>query len=271
MGFIRGVLTVAVCAVLFLSLFLTASFLNLSKSLEYETIKGPASNFAKDVLNETGLWDEVRNNFLAIEFYCSTHYNYVIDEEGFYADISCEKADEGPDAFLNDAVESLIYNIYYDSYSCEFWKCITKSKYPLVLISEKAQNYWHFKFKQLLVFSLILFALLFLFIKKKSWAFILTGIMTIVSAFLFQKVDWIFSFFLPDFSFFNVLDLFFLKANFVFVIFMIVGIFILVLGILFRIFGVGLKISKLFGKKSYFNKCDFKKLIRKEIKAERRK
>ncbi len=270
MGFIRGVLSVAVCAVLFLSLFLTASFLNLSMSLKYETLKEPAADFAEDVLNETGIWKEVRENFLAVEFYCSTHYNYILEEDGFYADIPCEKVNEGSTAFLNSAIESLIFNVYYDSYDCEFWNCVTESKYPLVLLSEKAQNYWQVKFKQFLILSAILFGLLFLFIKKKSWTFILTGILTIVSAVLFRKVDWIFSFLLPDFSFFNVIDLFFLKANFVFAIFMIIGIFILIIGILFRIFGIGLKFSKVFKKKSSdFNKEDFKKIVKEEIKAEK--
>ena len=271
MSYMKGAGVILVSSFLFVSLFLMASFLNLSWSMEYDAFQPGAVNYATKLVNETGIKDEIQNVFVSVEFHCQTHQNYLYSDKGINLDIPCSAIDSGFDEFIQVGVENLIYEIYYDEYDCELWDCVKKSEYPFVLISEKAKDYWHSKFKLTLWVSLILFALLFLFVKKKYNAFIIAGVLTIVSSFLFRKIDLFFSL-IPDLTLIDVLDLFFTRAYGVFLILLIIGIVLLVVCLLFKFFNVGFNLFKWFKKKKEpVSKDDVRKIIQEEMNGSKDK
>ncbi|MCA9488104.1 MAG: hypothetical protein KC516_04040 [Nanoarchaeota archaeon] len=271
MGVIRGAGVVIASALLFLSLFLAASFLNLSWSLEYDTFEPAAVNYSFNLINKTGVYQELLKLEPQIEFACQTEYNYLfVGEDGLNLDFVCSTLDSGFDAFITKGLEDFVYKVYYDDYDCEFLTCLKESKYPLVLISEKAKDYWYSKYKNMLLASIVLFALLFLFVKKKYDALIIAGILMIVSSFLFRKLDLLFSF-IPELTVVDAVNLFFARSYLVYTLFLIIGILLLVVGLIFRFFHTGLKIFNWFKKKEKpLNKEDVKAAVKEEIEFEKK-
>lgn len=269
MGIIRGGLIFLLAIVLFISLFLANGFLNLSWSLEYETLQPNLLEHAGGIINDTGIRETIQSTLPAMEFYCMAHNNYIFVEENFNFEIPCGVVESGVDNLITFGVETLIFQIYYEEYDCEFWSCVKNSDLPFVLISEKAKDYWHSKFGLTCWISLLAFAALFLFSKDKGWILILTSIFIMLSAFLFRKFDWFLSL-LPDLSFFDVLNVFFAKSQTVFVIMMIIGVFLLMIGVAFKFFKISFNVLKLFRKKDKssgksLTKDDIRSAVREEL------
>ena len=249
MGVLRGGFVVILSVVFFLAIFLSNAFLNLTWALEFQTLQPNLENYANGMVNETGIRDQLVDNIQGIEYYCMTHTNYVFVQNQFSLEIPCTVVDGGVDKIISYGIDQLIENIYYEEYDCEFWNCIKESDQPLVLISEKAKNYWFDKFKLALWISIIAFALLFIFSRDKGWAVMWSGIMVMLSAFIFKKFGWVFSKLLPNISILDILKVFLSKSQNVFIIMMVVGGFLFVMGVILKFFKVGFSFSKIFKKK----------------------
>ena len=248
MGVLRGGLVFLLAIVLFLTLFLTNAFLNLTWALEYKTLEPNLKSYASTMIEDMGVKNQLAEGLMGIEYYCMAHNNFVFSEQGFDFEIPCTVVDSGVDSIISYGVDLLITQIYYGEYNCEIWECVKESEIPFVLISEKAKNYWFDKFKLVCLIALGAFVLMFFFSRDKGWAVMLTGIMAMLSAFLFRKLDWFLSL-LPNLSAFDIISMFLSRSQSVFVIMMIVGGFLFLIGIVLKFFKVGFSFSKLFKKK----------------------
>ncbi len=248
MGFLRGGAIFLVSIILFFSLFFAIAFLNLSWSLEYNTLEPNLIDVANKFVNKTGISDQINAALDEMDFYCMLHSNYVFMQDDIGVEIPCSIVDSGADNSIDYVVEYIIHKVYYDEYDCEFWSCVKESKMPFVLISEKAKDYWHDKYKFALYVALIAFAVSFLLVRKKSNAFINAGVLTIVAAVLFKQFDWVLNIF-PDSSILEFLDIFFAKSLNIMIFMCIIGGLLLIVGLLFRFFKLSTRISNLFKKK----------------------
>ena len=267
MGFLRGAAIFIVSLILFFSLFFANVFLNLSWSLEYDTLEPNLIKVTNKFVNKTGIGEEINTALGAMELYCMIHSNYVFMQEDIGIEIPCSVVDSGADNSIDYVIEYLIYKVYYDDYNCEFWTCVKESKIPFVLISEKAKDYWHDTYKLMIYIALVALALSLILVRKKSNAFINAGILIIVASVLFKQFDWVLNLF-PDNSLFELLDIFFVKSLNIMVFMCVIGALFLVVGILFRFFRLSRKISNLFKKKGEKEKIPDDDKMRETVRQE---
>jgi uncharacterized membrane protein len=268
MGFLRGALVTVIGVALLISLFILNATLTLTWSLEYETLKPTIKDVAGGVaLEQFGLEEYVNDATLLMQEYCRNETEFVFNQEGMTFVIPCETINQGSEAIISYTTEKLVEEVYYTEYDCEFWDCVKKTDNFLVLISEKAYNYWRGKFLIFFLISIALFLLMFVVANRKSNAFILAGLVTMVSSLPFIKLTWI-ARFLPE-SLREIFLSFFTRSHNVFIIMMIVGLFLLGLGVVFHFLKWGLKISELFRKHAEeqddLDKEDVKKIVKKEM------
>ena len=275
MGAIRGVLLVLVGVLFFILLLVGNVLLILSLSLQYDNIQTELASSIKDVvMDEVNLEEIIEENYPMVELYCQNNSEFVFreDSSGYTFTISCDIIAQGPEAIVDYGINSLVEQVYYEDYDCEFWDCIGKTASPLFLVSEKARNYWNSKFYLALMVSVALIVLIFFLVEKKSNLFVIVGSLLIISALPFMKLDWVLSF-IPNESFLELLAVFFTKAYTEFLITLISGIVILGVGILLKLFRVGFKISNLFSRfqkkgakkdKNFFRGGD-KQIVKKEV------
>jgi len=246
MGVIRGALLVLVAVLLFLSFFSLNLLWTVSSSLGYENVQKQSAVLADDLLSEVNLTQIIVQNYPIIQLYCTNHSNYVFSYGGFTFDIQCSVALQGTDALIKEMVRSAVHSIYYKEYNCNFIDCLG-SYFPTFLISEKFSNFVSNKVYFSLLVCLVLFALVFLLVEKKTNAFILSGILLIISSLPFIKLDYIFSL-LSDKTITQLLWIFFSQSFYVSIKLLLIGVALLVLGILLDIFKVGFFILNLISK-----------------------
>ncbi len=267
MGLIRGALVTILGIVLLVSLFALNATLTLTWSLEYETLKPVLRETIGDLAEEEfGLDEYLDEATTLMQEYCEEEEEFVFSEGGMTFVIPCETVNQGSDAILDQGIDSLMEGIYYAEYDCEFWECVKTTDNFMVLISDKAHDYWQSKFFIFLLASLGLFILMFLVSNKKSNVFVLTGILAVLSSLPFMKLTWV-ARFVPE-GLKPIFLSFFARSYNVFLIMFIVGLVLVGLGITFHFLKWGLKISKLFkkdGEGEDVSKDDVKKIVKKEI------
>lgn len=266
MGFLRGALVTVIGVALLVSLFVMNATLTLTWSLEYETLKPTIKDVVDDVaMEEFGLEEYVDEATLFMQEYCKNETEFVFSQEGMTFVIPCDEINQGSEAIISYGVDELVDEIYYQEYDCEFWECVKTTDDFLVLVSKKAHDYWRSKFLVFFFTSIGLFLLMFIVANRKSNAFILAGLLTIISSLPFMKLTWI-ARFVPE-AFRDIVLSFFARSHNVFIIMLIVGLFLVGLGIVFHFLKWGLKISKLFKKHADEQEAkeDVKEIVKKEI------
>jgi hypothetical protein len=237
MGFLRGVIITFFSIVLFVFLFFMSLTSILSSSLNYNTLQPALKIYAGDMLQ--GITDSENifsaKNQIYMNNYCSIQSEYKFTYENYSFVIPCNVIEQGKDGIISYAADNFVNQIYYTEYNCEFWQCVKNSTIPLVLISEKARDYWHDKFLLLFGLSIVIFALIFFISKNRSTTVIVTGILLILSALPFRKLHWILTFIPEKFS--GIFSVFFTRAHGIFVIILIIGVVFIAWGILCKIFG----------------------------------
>lgn len=282
MGFIRGSAVVVISIALFLSLFLGNLFLTLSSSLEYETAQPKLVSIGENLINESGMYDEIKNNYESILLYCA-NFNEPFKIEEYNLTIPCEIINEGQEKTIEYGINQFIDNIYYKEYNCTFIECVKNPETTTVIISETAKNYWNDKFNLAFLITIILAILLFIIIEGKASFFIVAGILTILSALPFGKINWALNFF-NDKLIAEIFSVFFTKSYNVFLLMAIIGTAILILGIIFKVLGIGISFSKSLGKifskqekeeenegKENLTKEEIKGIVKSEISKEKKK
>ncbi len=268
MGFIRGGLSILLIVLLFISVLLGSILLIMSWSLEYENVQRELVPIAKELTEnqfnlieeEFNLTKEMERVLGVMEEHCKNEYSYVFSEGGYTFVVPCDTLDEleqNPDALVEEGIESIIEEVYYEDYDCDFWDCFVKTGFPLFLVSEKAKNYWKEKFYFLLIASLVLIVLIFLLLEQKQNTPIIVGSVLVISSFILTKFEKIVVSLSSD-SYLSFINVFFSRTASVFWITFIFGLVILGAGIVLRLLNLG-NIKKKFSKK------DVKGMVKKEI------
>jgi len=246
MGLIRSSLVVTVSSILFLSLFLGNAFLTLSWSLEYNNVAPQITNFATDIINSQGIKQSIEDNSQYMKTYCKQYDSFVYSQNEITIEIPCDIIRSGTSSIINYSTSTLVHDLYYKNYDCSFWECLKKDSQPFVLISEKSMDYWHKLYFYSIFSSIILLLLLLLVIEAKHSTLTITGVLMIVSAFPFRKLNWLIGFF-PKGIFTNLSLALFQKSYNVFLIMTIIGLSLFAIGIGFEFLGFGLWFTKLIG------------------------
>lgn len=268
MGVIRGILSVIVTVLLFLSFIAGILLLTLSLSLNYNNLQKEAIPAVKDAIQEEyNLAEQVDIEYPLIETYCKENADYVFSYEQFTIDVPCNVALQGTDAILDEGIRDIVHNIYYKEYNCGFLDCFKQSEVPLFLVSQKSYNFITYEFYLILAISLILIAAMFFLYEKKSNMFIVTGILLVISSLLFIKLDALLLV-ISNKTISKILGIFFSKAYFVALRVLIAGIIVILVGIVLKIFKAGFFIHKAISKiqKKQETKQEAKQEIKKENK-----
>jgi len=252
MGLIRSGLVVTVASVLFLSLFLGNAFLTLDWSLEYETVQPHIVDFTSNTVKDLGIQKVLENGYPLMQLHCQSYPSFIYSDDSISMEIPCDVISQGVDPMINYGVEKIVEESYYREYNCSFFKCLKEENGEFVLVSKTAKDYWNSKFKLSLIVSVLLIALLVLIMEKKHASLTITGILMVVAALPFRKLNWVINL-LPDGNITDLVLAFFTKSYNVFLIMIIIGVSLFAIGIAFEFLGFGLKFSKfigLFKKKS---------------------
>ncbi|KHO48786.1 hypothetical protein J4412_01550 [Candidatus Pacearchaeota archaeon] len=265
MGFIRSGVVFILAIALFLGLFVGNLFLTLNLSLEYDQVSPYIQNLSEDFAMSSGSKALILQNYETKKILCQkgdqVSLDFTFDTEKIA--VPCEVINKDGKSVIEFVINESIPIYYYKDYNCTFIECIQTKGESLALISEKAKTYWEEKFYSVALISLIIFVLLFIFVKEKHSAFILSGIMVIFSAIPFRQITWLLSL-LPEFLPFKIIPIFFTKAADVFMIMIILGILLISLGIGIKFFDWGIKLNELI--KSIFKKDPTQELTKEEVK-----
>lgn len=276
MGFFRRGIVLILGILLFFSFLAMNSFFILGSSLKYENVheglysvirdisEGTNGVISQEVTGEFNLTDAAKDALATAKNYCkrqnTTYYNFSY--EMYAASIPCEKVVNAtsPETFVNETYDDVVYDIYYREYDCGFWNCFSKTGLPFFLVSEKARNYWMEKFYFTLLASLILIALIYLFIEQKINTPIIIGVLLVFSAFPLLKLKDLLYFLAGDFS--VLINLFLSSTRSVFL-------FSLILGILLVATGIALRLWMPETIKKKFSVKDVKEIVKEEISKEK--
>ncbi|PIN71345.1 hypothetical protein CO153_02430 [Candidatus Pacearchaeota archaeon CG_4_9_14_3_um_filter_30_11] len=265
MGFIRSGVVFILAIALFLDLFVGNLFLTLNLSLEYDQVSPYIQNLSEDFAMSSGSKALILQNYETKKILCQkgdqVSLDFTFDTEKIA--VPCEVINKDGKSVIEFVINESIPIYYYKDYNCTFIECIQTKGESLALISEKAKTYWEKKFYSVALISLIIFVLLFIFVKEKHSAFILSGIIVIFSAIPFRQITWLLSL-LPEFLPFKITPIFFTKAADVFMIMIILGIILISLGIGIKFFDLGIKLNELI--KSIFKKDLTQELTKEEVK-----
>lgn len=282
MGVIRGGLAFVLALGLFFTLFAANLFLTISWSLDYNHVSPYIQNVSNNLAQTSGEKGILLQNYEAKKILCSSNnetnqsISFLFQKEKI--SVPCEIINSGGKNTIEYVINESIPLYYYKNYSCSLINCVQEGK-PLALVSQTAKDYWQQKFNSTILISLVIFALMFLFIKRKYKVFILGGILTIFSAIPMKQITWVLSL-LPDLLPFKVIPIFFTESSSVFTIMIILGIILVSIGIGLKFFNWGMKINeltkKIFKRKNAEEKENIKEkklknLIDKEIEKKTNK
>lgn len=244
MGFFRGAGLTILSIILFVVLLIGGIFASLSLSLEYKNVQPRVYTVLEQFVGSQIGEEQIKNEILPYAIsYCQTNDEWVQEFDGYVLAFPCSVVLEGYDSFLNYGINQVINDFYYKEYTCNFLDCFKEQELPLFLISEYSQKFWKNLFIKFLIFSIVLFGLIILLVKKKPSSLILLGsLMVPVSLFLmaFKKAG---EFFIAssisgegtDDLLSSITGIFFSESSMVFSRMLILGGVLIVVGIILRI------------------------------------
>ena len=252
MGLIRSGLVFILGVLLFISFLGMNTFAIMSSSLNYNNVENqvlplvsglgdPGSKISQAFgTGEFNLSQASDDALAQMQTLCNntniTEYSFMY--QGRNITISCDTLQQDPGAVLNSTISGFIKDVYYQQYDCGFLDCFNANELPLFLVSQKAHDYWKGKFWLFLVFSLVLIALMILFMENRINAPIIIGIILGVSAIIILKISWLFSVVLGE-PVSLLIGIFFSKATMVFWISFILGLLLVALGFAMKFMNLG--------------------------------
>jgi ABC-type multidrug transport system fused ATPase/permease subunit len=266
MGFIKGGSLVIISVFLFIILFLGNVFFVLSLSLDYENVQEELSpilqNLTENKLNITmgdfNLTEEMEEAREFMMEHCQNETSYVFARGGYTFVLPCdllEEIDEDPQSLIDQGMENIVEQIYYDDYDCKFWNCFQETGLPLFLISEKAKNYWQDKFYFTLIAFAVMAVLIFFLVEHKQNILIIVGSILALSSLPLLGLEKVIGSIIGN-SYFAFVGVFFNKIDTVFWIVFFSG--LIIVGA-----GIALKFLRRDSIKKKFSKKDVQKLIKK--------
>ena len=273
MGFLRGAAVTVLAIVLLIALFFMNLSLTLTWSLEYETLQPNLRDSVRIFANEQLDIDSyIAEGLPLMEIYCQTNSEFVFNQQGYTFVLPCDTINQGSEAVINYGIDTLIEQLYYTEYECEFIECLKETDTLFVLVSETAHDFWQNKFRIFLIVSIALFALMFILANHRSSTFIVSGILLIISALPFIKLKWAASL-IPE-AFRGIFLSFFTKSYNVSLVMFMVGGIIFLLGIALHFFKLGRKIANFFTKgeekEDTYSKDDVKKIIKRKEQSKKK-
>ncbi len=245
MGFFRSSGLALVCLLFLLSVLALNTFLTLSTSLEYENVQPAVQNVVLDVFSSSlENASSVDDGISLVKDYCndSGGGDFSFDFENYSIDFSCDNVENSTfQSFIDEPVSNFVETIYFKQYECEFWSCIGQGNL-LVLISQKARDYWKTNMYYSLLASVILLVLMFFLVEKKKNFFVLSGSIIILSSFPFLKLGVFLNGLLSD-NLYNLEDIFVSSSDNVFLGAFILGIVLVAIGIMWHFFSMGKSVS----------------------------
>jgi len=193
MGFIRGSVIFILTFSLFIALFLGNIFLTLNWSLNYDNVQPYLKNLTNNLAKDSGSKAILLQEYNSKRINCPEKESVKFSFEENQIEIPCNIINKDAKSTIDYVINETIPKIYYKNYKCDFLDCLKTKNQQLVLISEKGKEYWGNKFYSVLIISLIIFILIFLFAKEKHSSLILTGSMIIFSALPFKQITWLLS------------------------------------------------------------------------------
>ncbi len=261
MGFIRGSGFVIMSVLFFVALLVMNSTWVISSSLDYDNIKQEFVPVVKEALKENiNITSAIElDEYPQIRKYCenlSQTGEYSFDVENYSFSVPCSSLSSGTEAVIDSAIDDFAYKQYYREYNCDFWNCFDKQTLPTFVISQHSKDYWQGKFYLSLLAVLILLALMFVFIEKKTNLLLVAGSLIILSSLAFAKLEaflaWLINLLLTSpinlDDFLKFFTLVFAQSSKIFLTMLILGIAVLALGIIAKFFSIGFKINEFFSK-----------------------
>lgn len=273
MGVIRGGLLVIVSVAFLLGMLALNFFYTAGTSLEYNKIKTGLAEIVIDSANEEGIniSEVIEEGFPQAQSYCKNNTYIPIDANNsldFDVNISCESVGIGSEAVVEEFINESIEQVYYEEYNCNFAECLSEKDAPFYVLSEDFKDYLISKFYFFLLIVIGLFVLMFLLTENKANAFIIAGVLIVLSALPFMKIES----FVSSISgqIFKFVGLIFSTSTNVFIRVLILGIAITSIGIVLRILNIGFKISSFFdkfkkNKEETVSKEEVKDLVKEEV------
>ncbi len=258
MGLIRGTIIFTLTVLLFISLFAVNIFLTLSSSVNYNNVEPYMINITQTSALNSGSSATALQEIYQKKAECknSTSVNFTF--EGSSINIPCQIISSGEKPTIDYLVNQTAKNEYYKNYTCSFIECVKND--PSALISQMAKEYWDSELRTMILLSLAIFGLLFLFSKEKHNAFIVAGIASVLSSIPFRQINWLISL-ISEFLPFRILPAFFSSAPAVSNLMLIIGIILIFSGVAFGFFKWGIKIGS-------FIESILKKMKKEEKKEE---
>jgi hypothetical protein len=273
MGAIRGILLVFVSVLFFATLLVGNTLLTLFLSMDLDSIQEKVGvDLIDSIAGDIDVTEAIDESIPEMKEVCNgkTEFSFEDPNSGQAFTIPCDVINQGSEAILEYGIDRYVEEIYNTEYDCEFTECFEQTGNFYFLVSEKTKNWLSSKFYLSLTGSIILFALMFLLAEKKSNAFILSGILVIISSLPFIKLEGLLAVLATN-EYLEIVTVFFNKASTVFLMVLITGIVLLAMGILMKLLGIGVLISSFFSKNSKKVSKDKMKKISKEVKLVEKK
>lgn len=263
MGFLRTSGIILISMLLFFSLVSFGTTETLEKSTKYENIEQNFIQISEEYLEEnTEIEETIKQLLPFIKEYCRNNDTYTFEQQGASFEISCEEINQEvssiTESIVDEVVTTFIEENYYKEYKCDFIECLQEEK-PLVLVSEKAHNYWENQSILFLWISIGLIIALFFLTRMKSNFFFISGGIIFISGFVILQIPEIVSNIVsqmissstPDLSqmgmsseiLVKIAKAFFAQVENIYIWFILSGILFVIIGILFKIFKIDQKIS----------------------------
>lgn len=259
MGFFRGAGVVIVSVLFFVSILTAGIFWTLSLSLNYDNVNTRVSSVSSSIVGEKLNSAELNKTFSSMKNYCKTNptFSYVFKEGNYSYNLSCKNLPNSTSELVSQTTSYFVSDFYYKTYSCEFWSCFKEQGVPFFLVSKYSQNYWHKLFVKLILFSILLFVLLFFLTKRKANAFILSGALLVIASLpvlklktlgtnivekMFSPIGEAVSWGASKDTITNIVGVFFSESSRVFLTYFVIGIILLIAGIVFSFMSFGFKI-----------------------------
>lgn len=252
MGFIRGALLFLVGILLFVSLLAGNTLLTLGMSLSYENVNNELSFLLTDIIlgeydnglddTEINLTGRVDEGFSFMEEYCEDNTEFVYAEGDYSFEVPCDVVEQGPEQIINQSISSAVDEVYYKEYDCGFWDCFEEEGLPFFLVSEKAKEYWIGKFYLALLVSIILAVCVFFLVENKRNFPIVLGVLMIVPALPFMKLNSFVGVF--GGKFIRFVSVFISEARTIFLIFFLSGLILIGLGVVLHFVKAGFSLAE---------------------------
>lgn len=246
MGLLRGGITFFLGIVLLITLILGNLFLTINLSLSYENVKEKIVPFIENESQEgIGLNLKIEKEYSIASSGCQTNSDYSFSYGGHNFDIPCDIVKKGSNATLDYGVSQIVYQVYYQDYSCGFFECLKKGQY-FSMVSKQSKDYWKGKFILFLFISLAITGIMFFFVENKISLLEITGFLLIISSLPFMKISNLLSFL--DSSILKFIPLLFSESYKVFLITFILGVLLVLANFAIRFFSFGNSIMNMFSK-----------------------